>query len=50
LIVRRTDGGSALPALAELEERGLGPGRPDGWGRLAACHPIHLDLDLSKEE
>ena len=30
-------------ALLELEERGLGPGRADGWGRLIACHPIHID-------
>ncbi|HTG34109.1 MAG TPA: RAMP superfamily CRISPR-associated protein [Thermoanaerobaculia bacterium] len=36
-------GRSALPVLAELERQGLGPGRPDGWGRLIACHPIHLD-------
>jgi hypothetical protein len=42
-IVKRTGGGSALPALAELERKGLGPGRPDGWGRLIACHPIHVD-------
>lgn len=42
--------GSALSALAALESRGLGPGRPDGWGRLVACHPIHLDLDFRKEE
>jgi hypothetical protein len=42
--------GSALPALAALESQGLGPGRPDGWGRLVACHPIHLDLDCRKEE
>ncbi len=42
--------GSALPALTTLESRGLGPGRPDGWGRLMACHPIHLDLDCRKEE
>jgi CRISPR/Cas system CSM-associated protein Csm3 (group 7 of RAMP superfamily) len=38
----QTGGSSALPALAELEEKGLGPGRPDGWGRLIACHPIHV--------
>jgi CRISPR/Cas system CSM-associated protein Csm3 (group 7 of RAMP superfamily) len=43
-IVRREDGTSALPALHQLETEGLGPGRPDGWGRLAACHPIHVDL------
>ena len=48
MLVRRPAGGSALRALAVLEERGLGPGRPDGWGRLAACHPIHLEL--SQEE
>lgn len=43
-IVRRKDGASALSALHQLETEGLGPGRPDGWGRLAACHPIHVDL------
>lgn len=42
-IVARSDGGSALESLARLEERGIGPGRPDGWGRLVACHPIHLN-------
>jgi CRISPR/Cas system CSM-associated protein Csm3 (group 7 of RAMP superfamily) len=42
-IVARPDGDSALPALARLEERGIGPGRADGWGLLVACHPIHLD-------
>ena len=36
-------GGSALPALDQLETEGLGPGRPDGWGRLVACHPLHVD-------
>jgi RAMP superfamily protein len=39
----QTGGNSALPLLAELEKKGLGPGRPDGWGRLIACHPIHVD-------
>ena len=34
---------SALPALERLEADGLGPGRPDGWGHLLACHPIHLE-------
>ncbi len=34
---------SALPALQRLEAEGLGPGRPDGWGHLLACHPIHLE-------
>lgn len=43
-IVRRPDGQSALPALGALEADGLGPGRPDGWGRLVACHPVHVDL------
>jgi CRISPR/Cas system CSM-associated protein Csm3 (group 7 of RAMP superfamily) len=43
LIVRQKDRRSALPALAELETKGIGPGRPDGWGRLVACHPIHVD-------
>ena len=42
-IVKRQDGASILPALRQLETEGLGPGRPDGWGRLAACHPIHMD-------
>lgn len=46
-IVKCNRGGSALPALAELERNGLGPGRPDGWGRLIACHPVHVDC--SKE-
>jgi CRISPR/Cas system CSM-associated protein Csm3 (group 7 of RAMP superfamily) len=44
----QTGGGSALPVLAELEEKGLGPGRPDGWGRLIACHPIHVDCFKEK--
>ncbi|HEX4965543.1 MAG TPA: RAMP superfamily CRISPR-associated protein, partial [Thermoanaerobaculia bacterium] len=47
-VVVRTDKTSALPALAGLERDGLGPGRPDGWGRLIACHPIHVDC--CKEE
>lgn len=42
-IVARPDGQSALPFLAELEDKGIGPGRADGWGRLIACHPIHVD-------
>jgi CRISPR/Cas system CSM-associated protein Csm3 (group 7 of RAMP superfamily) len=42
-LVRRSDGSSALPALRRLETEGIGPGRPDGWGWLVACHPIHLD-------
>jgi CRISPR/Cas system CSM-associated protein Csm3 (group 7 of RAMP superfamily) len=42
-VVRQREGRSALPALAELETKGIGPGRPDGWGRLVACHPIHVD-------
>jgi hypothetical protein len=36
-------GGSALAALAAVEEHGIGPGRADGQGRLIACHPIHVD-------
>jgi hypothetical protein len=40
-IVETSDGNSALAALATLEERGVGPGRADGWGRLIACHPVH---------
>lgn len=47
-IVAHLDGGSALPALEALEEEGLGPGRPDGWGWLVACHPVHVDC--AKEE
>ncbi len=39
----RARGGSALEALAGLERDGLGPGRADGWGRVVACHPIHVD-------
>jgi hypothetical protein len=42
-LVQRSDGSSALPALRQLEAEGIGPGRPDGWGWLVACHPIHLD-------
>lgn len=42
-LVRKSDGSSVLPALRELEAEGIGPGRPDGWGSLVACHPIHLD-------
>ncbi len=42
-IVARPDQRSALAALAELEATGIGPGRADGWGRLVACHPIHVD-------
>lgn len=42
-LVHRQDGSSALPALRRLEADGIGPGRPDGWGWLVACHPIHLD-------
>jgi len=46
----QTDGSSALPVLAELEKKGLGPGRPDGWGRLIACHPIHVDCFKEESE
>jgi hypothetical protein len=42
-IVARPDGRSALAALTEIEAAGVGPGRADGWGRLVACHPIHVD-------
>ncbi len=42
-LVATMDESSALPRLESLEQKGLGPGRPDGWGRLVACHPIHLD-------
>lgn len=41
-IVRSLEG-NIFDALLELEEHGLGPGRADGWGRLIACHPIHMD-------
>ena len=48
-LVETDDGTSALPALENLEKAGLGPGRADGWGRLVACHGIHIELsDLSK--
>ncbi len=47
-LVKTTEGTSALPALGQLEVEGIGPGRPDGWGRIVACHPIHLDC--TKEE
>lgn len=46
----RTLAGSALPALEILESEGLGPGRADGWGRLVACHPIHLDCSTHLSE
>jgi hypothetical protein len=42
-IVKMTDGRSALEALQRLEEQGIGPGRCDGWGRVVACHPVHID-------
>jgi CRISPR/Cas system CSM-associated protein Csm3 (group 7 of RAMP superfamily) len=42
-IVQHRNGESALDALAAIEAEGIGPGRPDGWGRLIACHPIHVD-------
>ncbi len=42
-IVKTLGSASALQALGELERDGIGPGRPDGWGRLVACHPIHTD-------
>ncbi len=42
-IVRTHDGSSALSSLRELESNGIGPGRPDGWGRIIACHPIYVD-------
>lgn len=42
-IVESADGASALPALTAIENLGIGPGRPDGWGRMIACHPIHID-------
>ena len=42
-IVESTTADSALPALEKIEKQGIGPGRADGWGRLIACHPIHVD-------
>ncbi len=48
-IVQTEEKGNALESLAELEGHGLGPGRTDGWGRLVACHPIHLDCLDSAE-
>lgn len=48
-LVRRPDGSSALAALRRLEADGVGPGRPDGWGWLVACHPIHLDCTKEVE-
>jgi hypothetical protein len=42
-LVATVDGQTAAPALAALEHDGLGPGRADGWGRLVACHPVHLE-------
>jgi hypothetical protein len=42
-IVQARGGSSALAALTDLEENGIGPGRADGLGRLVACHPIHVD-------
>jgi CRISPR/Cas system CSM-associated protein Csm3 (group 7 of RAMP superfamily) len=42
-LVMATDGSPALPRLEAVEKQGLGPGRADGWGRVVACHPIHLD-------
>ncbi len=47
-IVRHRDGKPAQPALRELEDQGIGPGRPDGWGRIVACHPIHVDCCKEK--
>ncbi len=43
VLVGTVTGDSALPGLETLEASGIGPGRADGWGRLIACHPIHLD-------
>lgn len=42
-IVRSRDPRNLLATLERLETQGLGPGRPDGWGRLVVCHPIHLE-------
>ncbi len=49
LIVRSQDRGSARARLAAIESEGIGPGRPDGWGAVIACHPIHIDCCKSKE-
>lgn len=48
-LVRHVKGESALAALTALETEGIGPGRPDGWGRLVACHPIHVDCFKENE-
>ena len=45
----QTGGSSALPALAELEAKGLGPGRPDGWGRLKAT-AIHRRRQVHRRQ
>ena len=42
-LVATKDGSSALRALSLVEQSGLGPGRPDGWGEMVACHPIHFE-------
>lgn len=42
-LVRTPDGSSAASALESAERHGIGPGRTDGWGRVVACHPIHLE-------
>jgi CRISPR-associated protein Csx10 len=41
-IVKTVDGRSAVDALEHVERSGIGPGRADGWGRLVACHPVHV--------
>lgn len=46
LIVQTVDGKSALEPLRQLEESGIGPGRPDGWGRVVACHPFHVECSV----
>lgn len=48
-IVRHRNG-KVLEALQHLEEHGLGPGRADGWGRLAVCHEIHSDQFFETSE
>jgi CRISPR/Cas system CSM-associated protein Csm3 (group 7 of RAMP superfamily) len=47
-VVKTTGQASILPPLEQLESRGIGPGRPDGWGHLVACHPIHVDCAVKE--
>jgi CRISPR/Cas system CSM-associated protein Csm3 (group 7 of RAMP superfamily) len=40
----------ALDALKHLEKQGLGPGRADGWGRVAVCHGLHVDAAYTLDQ